>query len=159
MPPRKRFALVLLTLFACVGCDQQTKILATTHLRGHETRSFFSDTVRLDYAENGGAFLGLGASLPTTWKTAIFSVGCTVGIATLLIYVFLVPRSTALQVLALALICAGGIGNLIDRWMCGYVRDFLNIGFGPIRTGIFNIADATLMTGSLLAFLLYRRHR
>jgi signal peptidase II len=51
------------------------------------------------------------------------------------------------------------MGNLIDRWMCGYVRDFVNVGLGPIRTGIFNVADATLMAGSLLAFLLHRRHR
>jgi signal peptidase II len=159
MPARKRFALVLLTLVACVGCDQQTKSLATTHLRGREAKSFFADTVRLDYTENSGAFLGLGASLPAEWRTAVFSVGCTFGIMALLIYIFLVPRSTALQIFALALVCAGGMGNLIDRWMCGYVRDFVNVGLGPIRTGIFNVADATLMAGSLLAFLLHRRHR
>jgi signal peptidase II len=157
MPPRKRFALVLLTLFACVGCDQQTKSLATTNLRGHEATSLFADTVRLDYTENSGSFLGLGASLPAEWRTAIFSVGCTLGVVGLLIYVLFVPRSTPLQVLALALICAGGMGNLIDRWLCGYVRDFLNIGIGPVRTGIFNVADATLMAGSLLTFLLHRR--
>jgi signal peptidase II len=144
-------------MLACVGCDQQTKSLATTHLRGRETKSFFADTVRLDYTENSGAFLGLGESLPAEWKTALFSVGCSFGIGALLIYAFLVPRSTALQVLALALICAGGTGNLIDRWTLGHVRDFLNMGIGPIRTGIFNIADATLMAGSLLAFVLHRR--
>jgi len=159
MSSRKRFALILVTLFACVGCDQQTKSLATMHLRGNEPRSFFADTVRLDYTENTGSFLGLGASLPVEWRTAIFSVGCTLGITALLIYALVMPRSTALQVLALALICAGGIGNLLDRWMFGHVRDFLNVGVGPIRTGIFNVADATLMAGSLLAFLLYRRRR
>ncbi len=49
------------------------------------------------------------------------------------------------------------MGNLIDRWMCGYVKDFLNVGIGPIRTGIFNIADATMMAGCLLVVLIPRR--
>jgi signal peptidase II len=157
MPARKRFALILLTLVACVGCDQQTKALATAHLRGHEAQSFFADTVRLDYTENRGGFLGLGDSLPASWRTAIFSVGCTIGIVAVLIYALLAPRLTALHIFALALVCAGGMGNLIDRWMCGYVSDFLNVGLGPIRTGIFNVADATVMAGSVLAYLIYRR--
>ncbi len=46
--------------------------------------------------------------------------------------------------------CGGGIGNLIDRWAYGYSRDFLNVGFGPLRTGIFNVADVALMAGCLL---------
>ncbi len=85
MPARKRFVLLLVTLFACVGCDQQTKSLAISHLQGREAKSFFADTVRLDYTENSGGFLGLGDSLPAEWRTAIFSVGCSFGIAALLI--------------------------------------------------------------------------
>jgi len=157
MPVGKRFTILLLTVLASVGCDQQTKYLAATHLQGHEAKSFLADTIRLDYTENGGAFLGLGDSLPTEWRTAIFSVGCTIGIVALLIYALFVPRATSIQVLALALVCAGGVGNLIDRWMLGHVRDFLNVGLGPIRTGIFNVADAALMAGSVLACLIYRR--
>jgi signal peptidase II len=49
------------------------------------------------------------------------------------------------------MICCGGLGNIIDRLIYGgYVRDFLNVGVGPVRTGIFNIADVALMAGCLL---------
>src|ERR1700683_550531 len=63
MQPRKRIAFVVATLLLCVGCDQKTKSLARNALRGEDPKSFLADTVRLDYAENSGGFLGLGASL------------------------------------------------------------------------------------------------
>jgi signal peptidase II len=42
----------------------------------------------------------------------------------------------------MAAVVAGGAGNLVDRiWFQGGVVDFLNVGFGNLRTGIFNVAD------------------
>lgn len=42
----------------------------------------------------------------------------------------------------------GGIGNLVDRiLLSGLVTDFINIGIGNLRTGIFNVADMAIMTG------------
>lgn len=67
-------------------------------------------------------------------------------------------KSGRLLAAALALICGGGIGNLIDRVRFdGHVTDFLNLGVGSIRTGIFNVADMALMIGVALFFLAYRR--
>jgi signal peptidase II len=158
MPPRQRFALIVLTLATCLACDQQTKSFAAANLRGREPHSFLADTIRFDYAENRGSFLGLGDSLPASWRTAVFTYACTIGVAALLVYLFLAARLSPLQVLALSLISAGGIGNLLDRWICGgYVRDFLNLGIGPLRTGIFNIADAAMMAGCVLALYAGRR--
>ncbi|MEJ0007739.1 MAG: signal peptidase II [Steroidobacteraceae bacterium] len=58
------------------------------------------------------------------------------------------------QVTGLALFAAGGLGNLIDRITGdGRVTDFLNVGLGPLRTGIFNVADMTLMVG-VVVFLI-----
>jgi lipoprotein signal peptidase len=54
-------------------------------------------------------------------------------------------------VLAVSLFVAGGIGNLMDRiFHGGSVADFLNVGVGPLRTGIFNIADVAIMGGVLV---------
>jgi signal peptidase II len=160
MPPLRRTGLVLVTLLSCVGCDQKTKSLAKQYLRGREAVSFFGDTVRLDYAENPGAFLSLGASLSAKWRTAAFTIGAAVGLAAILSYALFASRSGMLQVFGLSLFCAGGIGNLVDRIVFGgYVRDFLNLGVGPVRTGIFNLADVALMTGCLLLFLQSNRRR
>jgi signal peptidase II len=104
----------------------------------------------LDYVENSGAFLGFGESLPAPWRTAIFSYSCSIGIAALLLYALFAVHPSGIQMLALSLVIAGGVGNLIDRWTFGYSTDFLNLGIGPIRTGIFNVADVAIMSGCFL---------
>jgi signal peptidase II len=153
MTPWERIALVLITLVVCIGCDQKTKFLAGEELQGGDTMSFLGDTVRMVYSENPGGFLGLGDTLPARWRTAVFTIGCSAGAAALFLYTLFASRSGWLQVLALSLTCAGGFGNLIDRWKFGYARDFLNVGIGPLRTGIFNVADAALMCGCFLILL------
>jgi lipoprotein signal peptidase len=60
------------------------------------------------------------------------------------------------QVVALTLLAASGLGNLIDRVLHdGAVTDFLNIGIGPLRTGIFNVADIAGVLG-VVVLLLFR---
>jgi len=55
-----------------------------------------------------------------------------------------------LQLAALCLFAAGGASNWADRLVRGSVVDFLNVGFGPVRTGIFNVADVAVMAGACL---------
>ena len=79
-------------------------------------------------------------------------------IGAVLLYAALASKAKPLQVVALSLICGGGIGNIADRVRYdGYVTDFLNMGIGSIRTGIFNMADVALMIGMTLLLLLHRR--
>ena len=55
------------------------------------------------------------------------------------------------------LVSAGGVGNLVDCIVRnGHVIDFMNLGLGPVRTGIFNVADVQIMVG-LGLLLLARR--
>ncbi|MCK7471140.1 MAG: signal peptidase II [Desulfomicrobium escambiense] len=78
----------------------------------------------------------------------------TVGIATILfgmlsylLFATALPHTTTV---ALSLIVGGGLSNLIDRIAYGgNVVDFLNIGLGSLRTGIFNIADVAIMVGAI----------
>jgi signal peptidase II len=51
-------------------------------------------------------------------------------------------------------LAASGIGNLIDRLLFdGRVTDFLNLGIGGLRTGIFNIADVVGLLGFIVLLL------
>ena len=61
------------------------------------------------------------------------------------------------QVVLLGLIFAGGLGNLLDRVLFGFVRDFMIVGVGGLRTGVFNMADFAITTGALLLVLQLRR--
>lgn len=144
-------AWVAALLVACVGCDQATKALAYEHLAGRAPISLLGGTFRLLYAENQGAFLSLGSGLPEAWRLSIFVVVTGVVLALLLVY-GLTHRDKlrAWEVVALALVVGGGIGNLIDRMWLGLVRDFLFLGVGQLRTGVFNVADMAITGGALL---------
>src|ERR1700722_9896350 len=130
-----------LVLCSCIGCDQWTKSLATVHLRQAPAMSFLGDTLRIQYAENPGAFLGAGSGLPPSTRFAILVVVNGLFLGLIAALVFLKRPAGRWQHLAIVLLLAGGIGNLIDR-VChdGLVIDFLNVGIGALRTGIFNVA-------------------
>jgi signal peptidase II len=145
---RARIAL-LAVLLATIGCDRVTKHVATTTLAGTPARSYLADTVRLTYSENTGGFLGLGAGLPPAVRTALFSVGTGIALAALA-FAALRRRWGGLPLLGLTLFVAGGISNWIDRVAHGGVVDFLNLGIGPVRTGIFNVADVAIMAGAAI---------
>lgn len=141
-------AIVILT----IGCDQVSKRVASAHLVDTPRKSFFGDAFRLEYAENRGAFLSLGADLPPWARTALFTVGT--GLVLLVGAISLFTHSwSRLAVIGICLYLAGGASNLADRLADGHVIDFLNIGIGPLRTGIFNVADIAVMGGVFLFLL------
>lgn len=142
------FAIVILT----IGCDQVSKRVASVHLVDTPRKSFLGDAFRLEYAENRGAFLSLGADLPPWARTALFTVGT--GLVLLVGAVSLFTHAwSRLAVIGICLYLAGGASNLADRLADGQVIDFLNIGVGPLRTGIFNVADIAVMGGVVLFLL------
>jgi len=156
----KRLLLILLVLVACVGCDQSTKMYAEAKLPRVQPLSLLSDTVRLQVTHNEGSFLSLGASAPKAWRLATLCVGVSVMLLALLAYALFVRAGRAPFIFALALVLAGGASNLIDRFVNdGYVVDFINLGAGPIRTGIFNIADVAITSGALLLLIQSWRRR
>jgi signal peptidase II len=148
---KSRLLILLIVLFVTVGLDRWTKILATDHLKNAGRLSYLGDTVRLDYAKNSGAFLSLGASLPTSVRGAVFTwaVAALLGF---LVYLCLARPSMPRRMrIALSLVLAGGAGNLWDRIAeDGHVTDFMNLGIGPLRTGIFNVADIAIVAGVVL---------
>lgn len=149
---KKRF-LILTLLLATVGLDRITKVIARDLLESAPPISLFGGIVRLDYVENPGAFLGLGSGLSETTRFWIFSVlvgGFLVG---LFLYVLINRRLSVIEVAAFSLILGGGLGNLIDRVLYDYVIDFLVVGIGRLRTGVFNVADLAITAGVGLLFL------
>ena len=139
--------LLVLLVGLTIGCDRVTKHLAATTLAGAAPRTYFSGSVQLHDAENTGGFLGLGAGLPESARTAIFTIGTGLALAGLLVLMVYSRRRTW-PLAGLSLFLAGGASNWIDRVDAGRVIDFMVIGVGPVRTGIFNVADVAVMLGA-----------
>ena len=138
---------LLVAVLATIGCDRVTKQIAGRALAGAGRRSFLGDTLRLEYAENTGGFLSLGAGLPVAARTALFTIGTALLLA-LGIAAAVRGRWSGRPLLGLALVVAGGASNWIDRLAHGSVVDFVNVGLGPLRTGIFNVADVAVLAGA-----------
>jgi signal peptidase II len=141
--------LALVLVLTTIGCDRVTKHLATTHLADSPPRSYFADTLRIEYAENTGAFLGIGGELPDSLRTSLLQIGVGVALAALAV-VALRRNWQGVQLIGASLAFSGGLSNLLDRIARDRVVDFLNVGLGPLRTGIFNVADVAILAGMVL---------
>jgi signal peptidase II len=149
-------ALLATLVIATIGCDQVAKRVASVHLADSPGRSYLGDAVRLQYAENQGGFLSLGADLPPLARTVVFSVGTIVALVAYIVCALMLPLDR-MAVVGLCLLFAGGLSNLTDRLLHGRVVDFLNVGIGPLRTGIFNVADVAVMLGAAVLVAGYFR--
>ncbi|GAF83684.1 unnamed protein product [marine sediment metagenome] len=149
-------ALVFVALLLVpVGCDHVAKQIAHSTLAGSPGVSLAADTLRFELTSNPGAFLNLGSDLPSGVRHLIF-----LGLVPLLLAIICVVGlrsgfSSGWSLLALAFVVGGGLANWVDRLQHGgAVSDFISLGLGPLRTGIFNPADVFIVAGVALLLLL-----
>ena len=142
-----RVLIILGIALSSISCDQLTKSWATETLKGKPAKSYLNNTFRLTYVKNEGAFLSLGSKLSEKfhyWALKIFPIVLLVG---LLLHMLFSKSLTMWQLIAFSFILGGGISNIYDRVLFGNVIDFMNMGIDSLRTGIFNFADVSIMTG------------
>ncbi len=135
----------LLTTLLILAADQLSKMWIRSNLAIGQSL-FEAGFFRITHIYNTGAPSGFfaGQSLPLPLVALL-------GIATLLLYVFLISRhfpllDNILGRIVLGLILGGTLGNLIDRLRFGYVTDFIDIGIWPT----FNIADSAIVVGVII---------
>ena len=143
----KKTILIILVMFFSIGCDQITKHQAVTMLKGNAPISFLGNFFSFQYAENIGGMLSIGSNLPENIRFYLFTI--FVGLALLLgLMYFVIKPMTNISLIFGLLIISGGLGNLYDRIINnGVVVDFMVIQLGPIKTGIFNVADVAILAG------------
>ena len=145
---------LLSVLLPCVSCDQATKSAAKGLLMTPGQISLLHGFIRFEYAENPGAFLSLGARLPGALRFLVFVILTGTMLAAVLVLALKVSGGNPVKLNGLGLAAGGGVSNLVDRLLNdGRVIDFISLGVGQARTGIFNVADVAIMAGA--ALLLY----
>ena len=153
-----RLILIALIVVSTVACDQTTKYWAKSFLAGRGTIAVWNGFFVLRYAENQGAFLSLGSNWPPHLRLLVFVVLSSLIVLAAFLYMIYDRTMNLGRTVALSLVAGGGAGNLIDRIVrAGYVTDFMNLGVGRLRTGIFNFADIFLLLGVLLLVIVQRR--
>ena len=140
-------AVIIVTVFL----DQLTKYLTVLHLKPIDTLPIIEDVFHLTYVENTGAAFGMMKD--ARWVFMITSTVAIVGILGYMIHRYYVKKEKMpwMEALSLSLILGGGIGNMIDRTMLGYVVDMIDCRF--INFAVFNVADSFVCIGAGLMIL------
>ncbi len=142
-------AFVLIAAVLLVIADQLTKRAVQQSLRdtGKMATTVIPGLLELNYLENPAAAFGLFGEV--IWLIVALTLLVALGLIAAL---FLYKQHSLFSYLAVGLLLAGGVGNLIDRIMQGYVVDFIHVMFFSY---IFNVADCCVTIGSICLLVHY----
>ncbi|WP_134090826.1 signal peptidase II [Olivibacter sp. XZL3] len=153
-----RTILLLLLVLINVSCDQVSKHIAREKIAYYEEIKVIDRHFILTKVENSGAFLSLGNNLPIAIKFVFLSLLPALILLFGLYYLLNIKSSLWLSI-GIAFALGGGIGNLYDRIRHGSVTDFMHVDYLFIKTGIFNMADLSIMTGMVLILISFWTQR
>jgi signal peptidase II len=134
-----------------VVLDQAPKALVAATMSPNQSIPIAGFLLRITYIRNPSAAFGLSLG-PATFYI-IFSV-----VASLVVsyYIVKLPKRNHWPRIALAMILAGAVGNLIDRLRFGEVVDFIQVGLSErLVWPIFNVADMGVSVGVVLLMLFF----
>lgn len=147
--------LIILFAIICVNValDQVSKAIVRNEISYQEQISIIENHFILTRVENTGAFLSAGHNLPEIIRFLLLTA-LPIAVLGYGLYFLISNKNipTKMQI-GISFLIGGGIGNIYDRIVHGSVTDFLFIDFGIFKTGIFNVADMSIMFGIGLLLL------
>ena len=129
-----------------VAIDQFTKYRTVLTIAPGEKVPLIDGLAHFTYVENTGAAFSM-----LSGKTWFFLLVTAVFFALVFIAVRKKWFSGTLSIWALAAVCGGAVGNLIDRIMTGYVVDMIELEF--MEFPVFNFADCCITVGAVILVL------
>jgi signal peptidase II len=147
--------LLLFCTMTLVGCDHATKFAASTALRGKAV-DVIPSVLDLQYTENHDVAFSLFRSVDIPHRPLLFLVLATIGVAFVAVMWWRQRHvATTTEHAGWSIVMAGALGNMADRWVHGYVVDFIHVRHWPV----FNVADCLVAIGVFLLFLGRRKPR
>lgn len=138
-------------LVTVIAFDVVTKMLIQRSFRLYQQVDVIGSYVRLTYIHNPGAAFGIHVG---EYSRVIFLALSVVALVALAGMYWATPARDRVRLASIALICAGAVGNLIDRVRShAGVVDFLDVGIGDLRWPVFNVADIAVTTGAIFLAL------
>jgi len=148
-----RLLVIVAVLLCNFGCDQLSKQIVRTHVEYREEIPIVKGHFTLTKVENTGAFLSLGNTLPQELKTVLLAVIPLLALTIAILYLLFNERISYLRAAGICFLVGGGLGNILDRLFYGSVTDFLHLQYGRFQTGIFNLADVSIVIGLILIII------
>ena len=149
-----RTLFITILIVVNIALDQISKFWVRANVPAGSRSEILGEYFTLHNVENTGAFLGLGSDFNPILKIILLNVLPVVVLTLVLFYIFRDKTLDKFSLIGFCCIIGGGIANLYDRILYGQVTDFWHIDLGGVfRTGIFNIADVSVMVGMGLLIL------
>ena len=151
-----RFTKVLISLIIIlsnISCDQITKEQARENISENQIINLVNDNFILTKVENTGAALSLGENLNPNLKVLVLQLFPLLLLLSMFIYVIRESKISKSNLIAFSFIIGGGIGNIYDRILYNSVTDFMYLEIGSFHTGIFNMADVSVVIGTSLLLI------
>ena len=141
-----------------IGLDQWTKWLVHTSFRVGESLDVWPPFFALTYVRNRGAAFGILQTVDASFREPFFVLIPVSAILAISVIYYKLEAKERLSALALSLVLAGAIGNLIDRLLYRYVIDFLDFHWYEVyHWPAFNVADSCIVVG--LGFFILQSFR
>ncbi|MGN0456750.1 MAG: signal peptidase II [Acutalibacteraceae bacterium] len=128
-----------------IAADQLIKILVINNLKPVKSVTVIENLLNFTYVENKGMAFGMLAN--QRW---IFIALTSAVIVALAVAVFKLKKQGTMFYISAALLIGGGIGNMIDRLLYGYVVDYISLSFFP---PVCNFADYCVTAGVMMLLI------
>ncbi len=150
-----RTALLGVFLMCLVSLDQWSKYWIVQHMVFNEAIEMIPGFFSIVYTYNLGTAFGLFSQLPDHVRPYV-----VIALPTLMLFILFILFYTRefrswIATIALSSVIAGGVGNLIDRYLQGYVVDFLLFDLGFMLWPAFNVADICVSVGGTLLLIYF----
>ena len=143
-----RSASIIILIVFNIAIDQISKFWVRANVFPGSESSIIGDVFTLHNVENSGAFLGLGSDFNPILKLILLLVLPILVLGYVVFHIFKNKDLDRYSLIGFCCIAGGGIANLYDRIIYGSVTDFFHIDLGGVfKTGIFNVADMSVMVG------------
>lgn len=140
----KKIFIISLIIFIL---DQITKSLISTYLKLNESIEIIKDFFYIRYINNKGASWGI------LENNRILLIGLSIIAIIMIIRYSYSFKKTKLNTYGFGLLLGGILGNLSDRLIFGYVKDFLDFIIFRYDFPVFNIADISIVIGVVLLII------
>jgi signal peptidase II len=150
---KKHSVFITITLF-CFFIDRLTKHLAVLFLKGRRSVSIVDNFLDLTYVENKGAAFGLFSNIDSMFRIPFLTLVALLALI-FIVYIYLkLSQEERMTRLSLSFVLGGAIGNIYDRFLHGYVVDFIDVHYYRLFTWpTFNFADIVISIGAGLIVL------
>jgi len=150
-----RIIFIVLLVVLNISCDQISKNVVRNEIAYSQKIAVIENYFTLTKVENTGAFLSLGSTIPRPLYYALMIIMPLAVIAYGFYYLIATKKLSPYLITGLSFIIGGGLGNIYDRALYGSVTDFMHMDFVLFETGIFNMADLSVMVGMFILLIEY----